>query len=319
MPLSVQTHPAHKAAFGGFMAFNVMALFWLNKVKKSGYVPNWTWNEKRRLYWSYLVAVITGSCCMDAVWPIHELFLPVKAYALAFPFGLIDYFFSSNTHVSPSVLVGAGLWGSTLWLRVWLMRTFMAPNLTKIVTDPSPLSLGKEVLRFIAAAPFCSIFTDLIFSPMHRLEHRICYAQHHKQHHSFVNHINSLVLYYGAYLDDFMMPVTMTIGYFTYAKLCGWLGLGASAFSNVSEWLLLMNTLLSHAHDARCASLILPVPDSLNFAAYHRVHHLNPARNFGLTLPSDLIWDKILGVNTICLDVDQAEKEGRESAGKIEN
>lgn len=313
MPLASQTHPIHKCVFGGAMLFNVVGLFWLNKLKKDGHDPKWSWEQKRRLYWAYLVASISASCWMDRRWEIHELFLPIKAYALAFPFGLIDFYFSANRHVSPHVFVGATLWGSTLWLRVLLMRTFMAPDLTQIVTDFSPLSLAKEVLRFVAAAPFCSIFTDLIFSPMHRLEHAIAYKYHHKKHHSYTNEINSLVLYHGAYLDDFMMPVTMTIGYFAYARLAGALGLGASAFSNVSEWLLLMNTLLSHAHDARCASLILPVPDSLNFAAYHRVHHLNVARNFGLTLPSDIIWDKILGVNTIEMDTEKAEKEGKEN------
>lgn len=108
-----------------------------------------------------------------------------------------------------------------------------------------------------------------------------------------------------------MMPATMTVGYFCYAWLAGVFGYGAEVFSNVSEWLLLMNTLLSHAHDEKCASLILPVPDSLNFAAYHRVHHLNVSKNFGLTLPSDIIWDKILGVNTIEMDTYRAEKEGK--------
>merc|ERR1719159_360608 len=109
------------------------------------------------------------------------------------------------------------------------------------------------------------------------------------------------------------MPFTMTIGYFAYAKLCATFGMAGAAFSNLSEWLLLFNTLLSHAHDSRCASLILPVPDSLNFAAYHRVHHINPAKNFGLTMPSDMLFDKLLGVRTICMDeaeaLAEAEKE----------
>jgi hypothetical protein len=248
---------------------------------------------------------------MDRRYAAHELFLPIKAYAVAFPFGLIDYYFSGNKHVSPKVFLGASLWCSTLWLRVNFARSFIGENLTQIVTDFGPMSLGKEVLRFIAAAPFCSIFTDMVFSPVHRLEHKILYKYHHKEHHNYTTKINSLVLYHGALLDDFIMPVTMTFGYFVYHWLCANAGMAASAFSNVSEWLLLFNTLLSHAHDERCASLILPVPDSLNFAAYHRVHHLNPARNFGLTVASDLIWDKILGVSTIEMDTKKAEEEGK--------
>jgi len=290
---------------------NVLGLLWVNRVKKDGHVPDWTWEQKRRSYWAYLVTAILGSCWMDRHYAAHELFLPIKAYALAFPFGLLDYYFSENQHMSPKVFVGASLWGSTLWLRIALARRYIGEDLTHVVTDFGPMSLAKEMLRFVAAAPFCSIFTDMLFSPMHRLEHRIAYKEHHKEHHSYTNKINSLVLYHGAALDDFMMPATMTLGYFAYWWLCSKMGLAASAFSNVSEWLLLFNTLLSHAHDARCASLILPVPDSLNFAAYHRVHHLNPARNFGLTVASDLIWDRILGVSTIEMDTAKAEAEGK--------
>ncbi|CAE8641670.1 unnamed protein product [Polarella glacialis] len=300
--LAEATHPVHFSAFVVAMLVNVLGLLWLNSVKASGFVPQWSWAQKRTLYWAYLLCTIAFSCWLDRHWDIHELFMPIKAYALVFPFGLIDYYFSENKHMSPRVFVGAALWGSTLWLRVALERNCISPDLTLVVDDFSPLSLAKEALRFVVAAPFCSMFTDLIFSPLHRLEHRFAYASHHKEHHNYVDKINSLVLYHGAYLDDFMMPVTTIIGYFAYARLCCFIGMEASAFSNISEWLLLFNTLLSHAHDERCASLILPVPDSLNFAAYHRVHHLNVAKNFGLTLPSDMVWDRILGVNTICTD-----------------
>ena len=49
----------------------------------------------------------------------------------------------------------------------------------------------------------------------------------------------------------------------------------------------------------RCARLMAPLPDGLNFVAYHYVHHLSPSHNYGLTEPSDMFWDKMLGVNTI--------------------
>merc|ERR1712187_674856 len=73
----------------------------------------------------------------------------------------------------------------------------------------------------------------------------------------------------------------------------------SSAFSNVTGYLIIFNTLLSHAHDTRCARLMAPLPDSLNFVAYHYVHHLSPSNNYGLTEPSDLLWDFVLGVRTI--------------------
>ena len=76
-------------------------------------------------------------------------------------------------------------------------------------------------------------------------------------------------------------------------------GLQGEAFSNVSGYLVIFNTLLSHAHDVRCARLMAPLPDSLNFVAYHYEHHLSPSNNYGLTEPSDIIWDRILGVSTV--------------------
>ena len=58
----------------------------------------------------------------------------------------------------------------------------------------------------------------------------------------------------------------------------------------------------SHASEARLASLLVPgLPDSLNFIAYHRRHHIEPSRNFGLVLPTDMLWDKLLGVRTVML------------------
>merc|ERR1712151_1130172 len=106
---------------------------------------------------TYLVTAIAGSCWMDRCCDVHELFLPIKAYALAFPFGLIDYYFSGNKYMSPKVFLGASLWGSTPWLRIAFARKFIGENLTQIVTDFGPLSLAKEILRFVASAPFCSI------------------------------------------------------------------------------------------------------------------------------------------------------------------
>ncbi len=38
----------------------------------------------------------------------------------------------------------------------------------------------------------------------------------------------------------------------------------------MSGYLIIFNTLLSHAHDTRCARLMAPVPDGLNFVAYVR-------------------------------------------------
>ena len=93
-------------------------------------------------------------------------------------------------------------------------------------------------------------------------------------------------------------------------KLLSAIGLEAEASSTTTGYLIAMHILMSHAHDTRCARLMAPIPDSVNFVAYHYVHHLNPERNFGLTKPSDLIWDKILRVDTIST-LQDAERDAK--------
>jgi len=45
--------------------------------------------------------------------------------------------------------------------------------------------------------------------------------------------------------------------------------------------------------------LIFPVPRSLNFVAYHRVHHVNENKNFGLNELTDKFYDYIFNEDTI--------------------
>ena len=107
------------------------------------------------------------------------------------------------------------------------------------------------------------------------------------------------------------MPFTTALGGFLYTILLGKvLGIEGQAFSNLMGYLIVFNTLLSHSHDIRCARLLAPLPDELNFVAYHYVHHISPSNNFGLTEPSDKLWDCLLGVKTIAKLEDFVEKEG---------
>merc|ERR1712096_38449 len=99
MGLAEETDPAHLIVFAIAMLVNLGGLVWCNSVKAKGYVPALSWGQKRSIYWAYLLFVVVLSCWMDQQWRIHELFWPIKAYALVFPFGLIDYYFSENTHM----------------------------------------------------------------------------------------------------------------------------------------------------------------------------------------------------------------------------
>lgn len=340
MDIIQATHPIQLAVCGGALIFDVIGLAWLNRFKASKTSKalkdrgadggggggdsgsSWSWPVQRAAFWVQIAGTLGLGAWLDRRYPIHDLFSPVRNYCIAFPIGLLDFHFSDVRRVPLRALGGAALWCSTGVIRKALVGNFIGEGLTKIVTDLSPLSLAKEYFRFLGAVPFIGILSDLIFSPMHRLAHnKAVYHQHHKTHHEYTHRLTSLVLYYGNFLDDWLMPASTIVGGFVYVWFTAKLGFEDSALTNVSEMLLLVNTLFSHAHDLRCANLVLPfLPEGLNFAAYHRVHHLSPGNNFGLTRPSDLVWDRILGHKTILdfspkLEKFQGEADSRVKRG----
>ena len=208
-------------------------------------------------------------------------------------------------------MAGASLWCSTVILRQVFLDAWFGREVDTVVfvTELTPLTPFAEMIRYVFSLLGVGLLSDLLFSPMHRMTHhpRI-YKHHHKSHHEYTNKLTALVLYHGQLLDDFLMPFTTTFGGFLYILLLSKVGLEGQAFSNFTGYLMVFNTLLSHSHDIRCARLLAPLPDGLNFVAYHYVHHVSPANNFGLTEPSDLIWDYLLGVKTIAKLEDFEEK-----------
>lgn len=136
-------------------------------------------------------------------------------------------------------------------------------------------------------------------SPVHRCTHsRMLYGPVHKKHHEYTNELTSLILYHAEHIDDFLMPFAAAVGNLLMMAVLYQIGIHNCLSNNVISYLIAIQQTYSHASDYRLGSLILPVPVELNFAAYHRVHHLNPSRNFGLTKPSDIVWDRLLGTST---------------------
>eukprot|EP00929_Paragymnodinium_shiwhaense_P010144 TRINITY_DN114644_c0_g1_i1.p1 TRINITY_DN114644_c0_g1~~TRINITY_DN114644_c0_g1_i1.p1 ORF type:complete len:318 (+),score=36.97 TRINITY_DN114644_c0_g1_i1:77-1030(+) len=299
--LADETHAVHLTAIAVSLTINVGGLAWLNRLKGSGGGgQRWPWERKRLVYWAYITFILLLGCYTDRSYPIQEQLLGVKTYTFCFSLGLIDFYFSETTHVPMQVVLGASLWYSTLFLRQSWVRATLGKDLTHVVSEFGATSLLAELLRFVVSILGVGLTSDLMFSPMHRLMHHSkIYALNHKTHHSYTNKLTSLVLYHGELLDDFLMPITTTLGGYIYHWILMQCGFADQAFSNVVGYLIIFNNILSHAHDVRCASLIVPLPDSLNFAAYHRVHHLNPNANYGLTRPSDMFWDAVLGQDTI--------------------
>lgn len=296
------THRVQLWATSALFGANAISIFALNRLKAKGHRCEWSWGARRAAFWGCVATSCSASMWLDSRYAIGRQFLNVKAYVFGFPLGLLDLYFSNCSQGVPAFtsLASAGLWCCTWVLRSLGVERFVPGGGARIVQDFSPVSMAKELGRFYLGLPFIGMFGDLIFSPVHRVGHHPkLYKYNHKKHHEYTNNLTSLVLYYGNFLDDFMMPACVALGHFLYEKLAASCGLAGCVISNFTTYMLVMNALLAHAHDIRCARLLAPLPDHLNFVAYHYVHHLNPDKNFGLTKPSDVIWDKLLGKDTI--------------------
>ena len=300
------SHPVQQMVVVAAALADFLGLIVINRYKsgRSAVASTWSWSQKRRAYHTLMFCLVALACVLDSYYHITGMLLAMKAYVFAIPVGLLDLYFSETRGVPLKVFAGAALWCSTVLIRQHFIDLIW-PNggagLTPvIVREITAQTVPVEMLRYVGMLPLVGLFSDLIFSPMHRLSHHpSLYKGNHKVHHEYTNKLTALVLYHGSLLDDFLMPFTTAIGGFLYVLLLSRFGLEGQAFSNLSGYLVICNTLMSHAHDVRCARLMAPLPDSLNFVAYHYVHHLSPANNFGLTEPSDLLWDRLLGVQTI--------------------
>ena len=271
-------------------------------------------------------------CYLDAAYPAPVLLsLPFQAYAGAFTMGVLDFYLCPPAagRNDPrrqlcvwKILQGAWLWLACDWILHYCAGSWLAASLggDELVLRSNVHQLGSstaaaasflaaEYGRFLFWMVGAGLCSDFFFSPLHRLTHRLAYARVHKQHHAFTSSLTSLVLFHGHALDDFLMPLT-TVG----GGLCVWgfihaMG-GAAGWQSTWQYYMVAFFLpYSHASEARLASLLVPgLPDSLNFIAYHRRHHIEPSRNFGLVLPTDILWDKLLGVRTVMLSDINVEK-----------
>mmetsp|Transcript_941 Transcript_941/g.1553 ORF Transcript_941/g.1553 Transcript_941/m.1553 type:complete len:309 (+) Transcript_941:171-1097(+) len=288
--LSSNTHPIQLTAIAIMATINIVVLFLLNKLKKTqSSAPQLSWEHRRNRFWALIASSVAISIVLDMFFPVDtKIMLHIKAYVMAFPLGLLDLYYSETKGVPMKVVVGAALWCSCVILRNFAVDCFLGRNIETIVMlkEFTPLTFVAEVIRYVCMLLGTGLLSYLLFSPMHRATHHSSvYKHHHKSHHEYTNKLTALVIYHGNLLDDFLMPFTTTIGGFIYIWLLSQFGLESESFSNLTSYLLSFNILLSHAHDLRCARLLAPLPDAVNFVAYHYVHHISPSHNYGLTEP----------------------------------
>ena len=134
---------------------------------------------------------------------------------------------------------------------------------------------------------------------MHRLAHHPrLYRGHYKEHHEYTNQLTALVLYHGALLDDFLMPVTTTVGGALYILLLSLVGLE----ERPSQRERLLGDLQHAALPRARRPLRTADGAAARLAQLRRVPLRAPPEPVEQLRPhraSDIIWDRILGVSTV--------------------
>jgi len=246
--------------------------------------------------------VVAASCYTDAYYPISFTAYVYKFYVNGLIIAAIDLYFSGETVHVPTVTFGWFCWFAQAWGGVIIASYIIGEPIERnYLTSVTPYTMMVELVRYVANIVLTSTFGDFIFSPLHRLSHRpAVYKDGHKEHHNYTRSLTSYVLFHATSVDNIVMSASVNFGNATKLILLSYFGWHQGLNSNFVAHLSTFHLYMSHGHDIRCASLLTPmIPDSMNFTAYHYVHHLNPNNNFGLTRNSDKLWDYIFGVNTI--------------------
>ena len=98
------------AVIGVLLAANIAGLVQINRMKGSGVAPpSWSWETKRNAYWVLIATLVTAAVALDVWYPIHHYTLVIKAYAFAFPIGLLDLWLGSTRVDRHSQSAGGGV------------------------------------------------------------------------------------------------------------------------------------------------------------------------------------------------------------------
>jgi len=165
-----ETHPVQIVIVIGVLLFDVVALAVTNRLKhreaKSTHCAI-TWRSRRNAYWAFITLSISASLLLDVYFDISPVLVPVKAYAFAFPLGLLDLYFSQTSGVPMVVLIGATLWCSTVYLRQVLVDIYTGGhgvNTLRVVRIVGPSSIATEMLRYVLCLPVFGMLSDFFFS-----------------------------------------------------------------------------------------------------------------------------------------------------------
>lgn len=137
--------------------------------------------------------------CLDFFYPFNPdgniYFLAIKAYVITFPLGILDLYHSNTTVSMTQVILDAMFWCLSVVIRNIFIRSLLGEQVSTTVMvgadeNSSYLIIPIELLRYVCYLIGTGLFTDMIFSPMHRLmHHAVIYKGMHKKHHESIQTI----------------------------------------------------------------------------------------------------------------------------------
>eukprot|EP01060_Flectonema_neradi_P008023 TRINITY_DN15727_c0_g1_i1.p1 TRINITY_DN15727_c0_g1~~TRINITY_DN15727_c0_g1_i1.p1 ORF type:complete len:311 (+),score=41.62 TRINITY_DN15727_c0_g1_i1:65-997(+) len=304
MKVDISDDDAIQAQFtAGLMLFNILGLTVLNRIPKR---PKHSTVTERCSHYIALTLLLAGELLLDSWYPnISMVTMAMKGLCAQYSIGLLDFYFSNiKTMDVIDSCIGVGTWAVVQAVAAVYIEDTFGRNLFD--NQPwSQLSAAKCLLlygQFVLLLFVTSVTADLIFCPAHRFMHRYQYALNHKEHHIYTTNLCGLVFYSGTVIDDIVMAFAVScFGLPVYLHLLSFFSVSfSSLISTPVLYTAYHIAVYAHSHNTSLATLLIPfLPNSLNFIAYHNLHHLDPACNMGLTEVGDRVWDLLLREKTI--------------------
>ena len=304
-----------KHQIGNVLFFIILNLAFMEKA-------NLNIQSVRVVHYLVLTSIVLWWMWLDYQHPnVDVMLLAIRGHIGGLTIALVDFMLSKTGFL----MIPGILFGNIMWMLTYGFTLHVAvANFTSFSTRGLPVadSISELALLYIstyAVILFSGLSSDLFFSPVHRLLHSPKLIKYHNEHHR-ATELCGPILYKGTALDDFIMSTCAAAGHCLLIVVLLRLGLGSLYFSIIPSFVAMMLP-YSHASDMGLVNLFFTIPGRLNYIAYHRLHHIDPSLNPGLTAIGDKIWDTILRTKTVSVPfqgtVEQREMQPREVSSPL--
>eukprot|EP01060_Flectonema_neradi_P010077 TRINITY_DN1720_c3_g1_i1.p1 TRINITY_DN1720_c3_g1~~TRINITY_DN1720_c3_g1_i1.p1 ORF type:complete len:321 (+),score=42.07 TRINITY_DN1720_c3_g1_i1:52-1014(+) len=259
---------------------------------------------EKGVHYFALFAILFLNLVLDTSYPdISFAWWAVKGFIGAYGIGVIDFYFSEITNVPISeTMVGLSIWVGTYMLANgavshWFGNDNFVVNTTNDLYDYTffPSSYARMFLKMALGG----FFSDMLFNPLHRLQHhRHGYQHDHKHHHQYTDKLCGLAFFTGTFTDHVIMSCSVALGFMAEMYMFHCLGFLHGYMSSGMYHFAWGLATYAHSHNENLSTMILPIPEEQNFITYHRMHHIDPKCNMGFTKAGDQFFDWLFGQET---------------------